>query len=68
MGFSGSAEGASFGGVTRGGAVGTRAGVLIALFPPVVLTAGVVAPGFAKTDDPAAGTRGSFGVVPKAAV
>lgn len=68
MGLSGSPEGASFGGVTRGGAVDTRAGVLIALFPPVVVTTAVAAPGFAKKDDPVAGTRGSLAVAPKAAV
>lgn len=46
----------------------TRAGVLIALFPPVVVTAAVAAPGFAKKGDPAAGTKGSLAVAPKAAV
>lgn len=65
MGFNGSPECASFGGVTRGGAVDTRPGVPIALFPPVAVIAGVIAPGFAPN---ATGAGGSLVVVPKAVV
>src|SRR6266702_3703374 len=68
MGFSGSPEGESFGGVTSGGAVDTRVGVLIALFPPVAVVPDVATPGFATKGDPAAGARGSLAVVPKAAL
>lgn len=68
MGFNGSPEVASFGGVTSGGAVATRAGALIALFPPVAGRGAVAAPGFAKMDDPIVGRGGGLVVAPKVVV
>ena len=67
MGFNGSPEGASFGSVTTGGAVDTRVGVLIALFPLGAVIVGVTAPDFAP-NEPAASARGSLAVAPKAVV
>lgn len=73
MGFNGSPEGASFGGVRKGGAVGMRVGVLIALFPSAAVIAGVTAPGFAPNEsttkgDPVAGASWTLAVAPKAVV
>ena len=68
IGYNGSPEFTSFGGVTRGGAVATRAGALVAAFPPVVRRGAVAGPGFVNMDGPVMGRGGSFVVAPKAVV
>jgi len=59
MGSIGSAEGVSFGGVIKEATPSVRGGVIM-LF---MLVAGVIAPGILPKDGPAAGARGSLGMV-----